>query len=84
MRREIGKAQKMAMKDFQKNQIMETNAISKRVTLTKLPQSFTFCNILHIRVSIHKPGEKSHRLKPVQIKWKYRNTSMEETVWKAE
>lgn len=74
----------MAMKDFQKNQIMETNAISKCVILTKLLQNFTFCNILHIRASIHKSREKSHRLKQVQMKWKNRNTSMEETVWKAE
>lgn len=79
MRKEIGKVEKMAMKDFQKNQIIETNAISKHVVLTKLPQNFPFCNILPITVSMDKPGEKSHGLKPVQMRWKYRNTSVEET-----
>lgn len=78
------KAQKMAIKKFQRNQISETNVILKHVILSQLSQNLGFCNILHIKVSIHKPGGKSHGLKLVQMKWKNGNTSLEETVWKAE
>lgn len=81
---EFGKAQNMAMKEFQRNQISETNAILKHAILAQLPQNLKFYNTLHIKVNIHKTGGKSHGIKLVQMKWKNRDTSMEETVWKAE
>jgi len=62
---------------------MKNIAISKCVILTKMLRNFPCCNALHIRVSVHKPRDKSHGLKPMQMKLKYRNTSIEERVWKA-
>lgn len=81
---EFGKAPKIAMKEFHRNEINDTKAILKHVILAQLPQNLKFYEILHVKVNIHKPGGKSHRIKLVQMKWKNRNTSMEETVWKAE
>lgn len=64
-----------------KNQIMEKNAIRKCVILTKLPQNFTFCNILRVRINVHKPGGKSCGLTVGQCRW---SGNTETPLWKKE